>query len=89
MGTKKEVSTIKIGEVYLEPEDWGSCTDADSDWSLAHEAACFVHKDACEFIFHLSEPALESYRRSGFSETFIKLFERAHEEGLKYVLLYS
>lgn len=50
-----ELTNMKIAEIELTLEQWGD-EGPESNWQKIQDAACFTHKNACEFIIHVGSP---------------------------------
>jgi len=78
----------KIGEIYIEPEEWGNLFNKESDFCLAELYSSYHSNDSCDFIFWLGSEILWS-ESTGFSEKFCNIFKEAKQQGYEYLLIYS
>lgn len=100
MTTEEALTYIKpmnAAEVSLNGDEWGDNDDPESDWTIAHSSATFVHSDACEFIFYIGDKNFEGSQKSsleflkdaGHSEHFLAYFKAAQQAGYKWLNLYT
>lgn len=79
---------MNIAEIELSLEQWGDWRDPNSNWNKIKKAACFTHRDACEFIVHCGskdipfEEVLAPYDLNDEIKTILK---EAYELNFNYV----
>lgn len=71
--------------------NWGDEKDPTSNWGLAvnTDSACFTHRNACEFIFALSDDHINEYQQTRFSKDLIQAMREAQKKGYKYFCIYA
>ena len=86
-----KIRNMSVGQIYMNPEDWGDENDPTSDWCLVQTVSCFSHdKDACEFIVCVTEDDyLNTFKEAGLSDNIVNICKRAKDQGFSYLCFYS
>lgn len=79
-----KLSNMKIADIHLTREQWGD-EGPTSNWQKISEAACFTHKEACEFIIHVGSPDIGFRDDHDLSPEILEYCRLAYISNFNYV----